>query len=213
VRYQNSQQLLVLERGARAIVAINNDGSSWHDVWISTAFFSNTQLHDYTGTCPDDIWTNGDAWVYINQPPLSCSVWGPSGVSGGFAALPRRTVQQFEMDDDLGDNNPTLGYGGKAIPSSFRVAGAIWPEAGSQVNVSLYAERPELTEVQLLLPGSAPIVSSSGSATPTVPLAAGATVQAEGRHILQARLTTPGSAPARLYLKVDYISPAKSMMF
>jgi alpha-amylase len=31
VRYQQSQQLLILERGARAIVAINNDGSAWHD--------------------------------------------------------------------------------------------------------------------------------------------------------------------------------------
>src|SRR6202041_2643649 len=36
VRYQDSQQLLILERGARAIVAINNDGSAWHDAWIST---------------------------------------------------------------------------------------------------------------------------------------------------------------------------------
>jgi len=75
VRYQNSQQLLILERGARAIVAIKNDGSSWHSTWVSTAFFANTQLHDYSGTCGNDIWTNGDAWVYINQPPLSYSVW------------------------------------------------------------------------------------------------------------------------------------------
>ena len=50
VRYQDSQQLLILERGARAIVAINNDGSAWHDAWISTAFPPNTQLHDYSGS-------------------------------------------------------------------------------------------------------------------------------------------------------------------
>src|ERR1700733_8273508 len=44
VRYQGSQQLLILERGARAIVAINNDGANWHSQWVSTAFFPNTQL-------------------------------------------------------------------------------------------------------------------------------------------------------------------------
>ncbi len=63
VRYQDSQQLLILERGARAIVAINNDGANWHSAWISTAFFPNTRLHDYSGTCPGDLWTNADAWV------------------------------------------------------------------------------------------------------------------------------------------------------
>jgi alpha-amylase len=106
VRYQDSQQLLILERGARAIVAINNDGVNWHNAWISTAFFPKTQLHDYSGSRPDDIWTNQDGWVNIAVPPLSYSIWGPAGVTGGFSPAPRRTVQQFEMADDLGDSNP-----------------------------------------------------------------------------------------------------------
>jgi len=213
VRYQNSQQLLVLERGARAIVAINNDGSSWHDAWIPTAFFPNTQLHDYSGTCASDIWTNEDGWMHINQPPLSYSVWGPAGVTGGFDPAPRRTVQQFEMDDDLDDNNATFGYGGKAVPSAFRVAGSIWPAAGSTVNISVYADSPQQVDLQMLMPGAAPIAAPSGPATPTVPLTVSVRVAVEGRYVLQAELSPAGAAPARLYVKVDYLGPAQSMLF
>ncbi len=213
VRYQSSQQLLILERGARAIVAINNDGSSWHDAWISTAFSPETQLHDYSGTCPGDLWTNGDGWVHINQPPLSYSVWGAAGVTGGFDPVPRRTIQQFEMDDDLGDNNATFGYGGRAVPAVFRIAGAIWPAAGSTVNVSVYADAPQQVDLEILMPGVAPIAAPSGAATPSVPLAVSAPVSVEGRYILRAKLSTAGAAPARLYVKVDYMGPSQSVLF
>jgi alpha-amylase len=213
VRYQNSRELLILERGARAIVAINNDGNSWHSAWISTAFFPNTQLHDYGGTSSGDIWTNADGWVFINQPPLSYSVWGPAGISGGFDPVPRRTTQQFEMDDDLGDNNSTLGYGGRAVPGIFRLAGAIWPATGSQVNISVYADTPQQVNLEMLMPGKAPITSSIGSATPFIALVARANIALEGRYILQAKLSSPGAAPARLYVKVEYVGPASSILF
>jgi alpha-amylase len=213
VRYQNSQQLLILERAARAIVAINNDGSSWHDAWISTAFSPNTQLHDYSGTCADDVWTNSDAWVHINQPPLSYSVWGPAGVPDGFAPTPRRTTQQFEMDDDLGDNNPTFGYGGRAVAGTFRTAGAIWPAAGSRVNISVYADATQQVDLQMLMPNASPVAASSGPAGPSNPLLASANVSVEGRYILQARLSTAGTAASRLYVKVEYLGPAASTLF
>ncbi|MGD0676521.1 MAG: alpha-amylase domain-containing protein [Polyangiaceae bacterium] len=212
VRYQNSQQLLILERGARAVVAINNDGNSWHDAWISTAFFPNTQLHDYSGTCPQDIWTNADGWLHVNQPPLSYSVWGPAGVPDGFAPTPRRTVQEFEMDDDLGDDNATFAYGGRAVPGAFRVAGSIWPAAGSQVNVSIYADTPQQIDFEMGSP-TAPVAASSGAAGPSAPLVLSANVSVEGRYVLQARLSTAGAASARLYVKVDYMGPAASTLF
>ena len=214
VRYQNSQELLILERGARAIVAINNDGSSWHDAWISTAFFPNTQLHDYSGSRPDDLWTNGDGWVNIAVPPLSYSIWGPANISGGFQPTVRRTVQQFEMDDDLGDNDPaTPGYGGKAVSDSYRLAGAIWPAVGSQVNALVYSDAAQLVDLQILIPGSSPVLNQSGSSSPTVPLTAAFTVAKEGRHVVQAKLSSAGATPARLYIKLDYLGPATSDLF
>jgi alpha-amylase len=213
VRYQASQQLLILERGARAVVAINNDGANSHSAWVSTAFQPNTQLHDYSGTCSWDLSTNADGWVSINQPPLSYSVWGPVGVTGDFAPTQRRTVQQFEMDDDLGDNNSTFGYGGKAIPGTFRLVGAIWPAAGSLVNLSVYADAPQQVDLEMLMPGSAPIAASSGAATPTIPLDISVNIPLESSYILQARLSNPGSPPARLYVKADYLGPAISTLF
>ena len=214
VRYQDSQQLLILERGARAIVAINNDGNAWHDAWISTAFFPNTQLHDYSGSRPDDIWTNADAWVNIAVPPLSYSIWGPAGITGGFSPTPRRTVQQFEMDDDLGDNDPgTPQYGGKLIPGAFRSAGSIWPAQGSEVNLKVYSDSPQQVDLQVLMPGNPPAKQQSGPTTPTVPLAASFNVATGGRYVIQAKLSAAGAAPARVYVKVDYLGPASSTLF
>lgn len=214
VRYQGSQQLLILERGARAIVAINNDGATWHDAWISTAFPPNTQLHDYSGSRPDDIWINADGWVQIAVPPLSYSIWGPAGVTGGFSPAPRRTVQQFEMDDDLGDSNPqSPGYGGKAIPDTFRKAGAIWPAANSQVNLFVYSDEPQDIDLQVGLSGSAAVLQQSGRSTPNVPFTARFNVVQEGSHGLQVRLSKAGATPARIYVKTDYIGPATSNLF
>jgi alpha-amylase len=214
VRYQGSQQLLILERGARAIVAINNDGSAWHDAWISTAFPPNTQLHDYSGSRSDDIWTNQDAWVQIAVPPLSYSVWGPAGVTGGFNPTPVRTLQQFEMDDDLGDSSAgSPGYGGKIIPGAYRSAGSIWPVVGSSVNLFIYSDTPQQLDLQVLITGSPPVLMASGTSTPTVPFTASFNVAQEGFHLIQAKLSTIGAAPVRIYVKVDYIGPSTSTLF
>jgi alpha-amylase len=215
VRYQGDQQLLILERGARAIVAINNDGNNWHSQWVSTAFFPNTQLHDYSGSVQEDIWTNQDGWAYIAVPPCSYSVWGPAGITGGFSPAVRRTVQQFEMADDLGDNDPaTPQYGGYAIPGAYRNAGAIWPAAASQVNLSVYADAPQQVELLIQAPArAASIPAVAGVATPTIPLVISFAVEVEGRHLLTAKLSSPGDPPARLYVKVDYLGPAVSTAF
>jgi alpha-amylase len=214
VRYQASQQLLIIERSGQAIIAINNDGDNWHDAWIPTAFAPNTQLHDYSGSRPDDIWTNSDGWAEIAVPPLSYAVWGPAGITGGFAPTARRTVQQFEMADDLGDSNPqSLGYGGAAIPTTFRTAGAIWPAVGSQVNLSIYSDTPQQIDLLIAMPNSTPVLQPSGQSTPNVPFTASFTVAQEGRHILQARLSTAGAEPATIYIKADYLGPAISDLF
>ncbi len=217
VRYQGSQKFLILERGARAIVAINND-DNWNSQWISTAFFPNTELHDYRGARPDNTWTNQDGWVEIAVPPCSCSIWGPAGITGGFAPTPRRTVQQFEMADDLGDRDPTTPqYGGQAIPTTYHAAGAIWPAAGSQVNISVYTDPSVTRDVDLLIqaPAAAPPIPAfpGGSATSAVPLVANFRVSVEGLHTVTARLSNPGDPPARLYVKVDYQGPATSTAF
>jgi alpha-amylase len=213
VRYQGSQQLLIIERGARAIIAINNDGDSWHDAWISTAFFPNTQLHDYSGSRADDIWVNQEGWVNISVPPCSYSVWGPAGVSGGFMPAVKRTLQTFEMDDDLGDSNPQSSqYGGRAIPQAFRTAGAIWPAADSQVNLSLTADSSQQIDLQVVAHGAAPILQISGGCGQQ-PLLASFTPPTEAYYTLQVRLAGAGCPATRIYVTADYVGPATSTVF
>ncbi|HEY0784309.1 MAG TPA: alpha-amylase domain-containing protein [Acidobacteriaceae bacterium] len=214
VRYQGSQQLLILERGARAIVAINNDGGAWHAAWIATAFMPGTRLHDYSGGRPDELEVNGDGWVEIAVPPLSYAVWGPAGVAGGFSPASRRTVQQFEMDDDLGDSQPGgSGYGGKLQPGTYRTAGAIWPAAGSSVSVEVYSDSPQQVDVQIKVPGSVLPVEGCGRASAQQSFSLSFAVAAEGWHLLTARLAAAGAPAARVYVKVEYLGPAESTLF
>lgn len=45
-------------------------------------------------------------------------------------------MQEFQLDDDLGDGQPqSLGYGGKIKSDAFRTAGSIWAAEGSTVKV------------------------------------------------------------------------------
>jgi hypothetical protein len=46
-----------------------------------------------------------------------------------------------------------------------------------------------------------------------VPFTARVNVVQEGSHVLQARLSRAGMAPARIYVKTDYIGPATSNLF
>jgi hypothetical protein len=118
------------------------------------------------------------------------------------------------MDDDLGDSDPaSLGYGGKAVPDVYRVAGAIWPAAGSQVNVFVYSDAPMQVDLQVLLDGSGPVLLQNGTSSPSVPLTASFKVVLEGRHVLKAKLSLAGAVPGRLYIKADYLGPATSILF
>ena len=115
---------------------------------------------------------------------------GTRALPGGFDLAARRTVQQFEMDDDLGDSTTNFGYGGKAVADGFRLAGAIWPAAASEVNVMVYANGPEDVSVEIVGPGGGVLAAVSGA----VPLALNAPVGVEGRYVLQAKLSTAGAA-------------------
>ena len=220
VRFQGSQELLIIERSARAIIGINNDGTSWHDAWIATDFGPNVELHDYSGSRPDNIWTNQDGWVNIAVPPVSYSVWGPVGISGGFAPNPRRTIQEFQMDDDLGDSNPaTPGYGGKLISGDFRKAGSIWTAPNSDVNIWIYVDGAADVEVQVLKPSASGqkstadgALGTTANATNTLPLLFQFQTDREGFHQINARLANAGAVPVRAYVKVDYIAPAETAL-
>ncbi len=160
VPYQ-SDDLLVIERSGRALIAISDNGSSDQSGWVSANFGSNVELKDYSGSFSDHLWTNGDGWVEIRAPKasnggLGYAIWAPVKGDSEFTYAPYRdavTVQEWEMSDDLGDSNcSSLGQGG-ALPeksTNQRLVGKIYPEQGTDVTVTLYPSE-EGYEVMLAL--------------------------------------------------------------
>ena len=220
VRYQGSQDLLVIERSGRALIGLNDHGAEARDAWVQTDFGRRVRLHDYSGSNPSDLETDDSGWVKVSVPPMSYAVWAPAGISGGFSPPLRRTTQEFQFDDDLGDSRPSSpGYAGKLAPGDFRSAGAVWSAAGTPVKVSLYTDRRVEIELAVFRPAGDGAKSRAqgrhsrtGSANGTTPLILEFTTSEEGYHELTARLTANG-APVRGYLKVEYQASPTSDKF
>lgn len=220
VRYQGSGDLLVIERNGKALIGLNDHGADAQSAWAQTDFGPNVKLHDYSGSTSDELQTNSDGWVKVTVPAMSYSVWAPAGVTGGFAPATRRTTQEFQLDDDLGDSSPTsLGYGGRLVSGDWRTAGAIWVAGGTKVNVWLYTDGDREAELAAMNPGPNGEKSTqhgqhpnAGKATASQPLELVFTAAGEGYHRLAARLAA-NEQPAKAYLKVEYEAPATSDKF
>ena len=221
VPFQASPDLLVLERAGKALIALNDNGIAAQSATVPTSFGPNVRLHDYSGSNPDDVTTDGQGRVTISVPKMSYAIFAPAGFSGGFEPPKRRTTQEFQLDDDLGDGRASaLGYGGRIRPAQFRTAGAIWAAAGTPVKVEVFTDEAREVEVRVLNPGEAGDKSTtsgqndaSGPASNTTPLILEFTAEREGYHQLSARLADADAAPTRAYVKVEYEAPAESEKF
>jgi alpha-amylase len=221
VPFRGSADLLVLERAGKALIAVNDNGVSSESATIQTSFGPNVRLHDYSGSNPDDVTTDGQGRVKISVPKMSYAIWGRPGRSGGFNPPKRRTTQEFQLDDDLGDNQVGApGYGGKIVPDGFRTAGSIWAAAGSTVTVKVYTDGARTAQVRVLSPDDTGAKSNSsgqheasGPTSNVEPIVLEFNADREGYHQLTARLTDAGEAPTRAYVKVEYEAPRQSDKF
>ena len=221
VRHQRSQDLLIIERSRKAIVGMNDNGSEWLSAWVQTDFGPHVQLHDYSGANRDDRQTDDNGWFEVGVPPMGYVVWGPAGITGGFAPSARRTMQEFQLDDDLGDSrSPSLGYGGKVKAGEFRTAGAVWIAANSSVKVDVYCNGPHDLEVRAFKPMATGAKSSteghhalSALASNGSPVTLSFTSDREGYYQLAVQITNSAQQPTRAYVKVDYQGPATSVKF
>ena len=115
----------MLERAGKALIALNDNGIAAESALVPTSFGPNVRLHDYSGSNAADVTTDGQGRVTIAVPPMSYAIFAPAGIGGGFDPPKRRTTQEFQLDDDLGDGRASaLGYGGSVRPVEFRTAGA-----------------------------------------------------------------------------------------
>jgi alpha-amylase len=221
VPFQGSPDLLVLERAGKALIALNDNGAASQSATVQTSFGPHVRLHDYSGSNPDDLTTDGQGRLTISVPKMSYAIFGPAGIGGDFNPPKRRTTQEFQLDDDLGDaRDSALGYGGKIEPEMFRTAGAIWAAAGTPVKVEVFTDGARQVEVRVLHPDPSGAKSDSsghhdrsGSTSNAEPLVLEFVAEREGYHQLTARLTDADEAPTRAYLKVSYEAPAQSDKF
>jgi alpha-amylase len=220
VRYQGSGDLLVIERSGKALIGLNDNGNDPQSAWAQTDFGAHVTLHDYSGSTSQDLETDNNGWVNVVLPAMSYTVWAPIGATGGFSPPQRRTTQEFQFADDLGDSSPaSLGYGGRLVPTDWRTAGAVWVAADTKVHIWLYADGECEAEVAAMNPGPKGEKSTqhgqhatAGQAAATQPLEFVFTAANEGYYCLAARLAQ-GQQPPKAYLRVEYEAPATSDKF
>jgi alpha-amylase len=224
VPFQSSRDLLILERSGKALVAMNDHGTASvaPPDPIQTQFGPNVQLKDFMGTVPGPVATDAQGKLTVPPvPKMSVCVWGPADVDvdARLGGNTRRTTQEFQLDDDVGDNQPeSLRYGGR-LSADFRTAGAIWAAKDSIVKVWVTPGEVRETALRVLNPDPASGAKTDtagrqdkqGTATRDAPLFLEFTAPSEGYYQLTAKLAT-AAAPVAARVRVEYAAPATSDM-
>lgn len=220
VRFQGSPDLLIIERSGKALIGLNDHGSQWLSIRVQTDFGPQVRLHDYSGGNQNDAETDENGRFEISVPPMSYGVWGSAGITGGFAPAARRTVQEFQLDDDLGDGrSPQPGYGGKLESSKYRTAGSVWAAARSIVKVWVTTRENRSIELRITKPlpnggkNNTEGYFKAGPAAGDAPLYFEFETDREGYHQLSAKAVEAGQPPTRADIKVEYEAPAVSDKF
>lgn len=147
VRWQD-EDLLVIERSGKAIIAITDDGANAKDVWIDTDF-KDVDLKDYSGGTSGIRHAYADGRFNVRVTPadgkgLGYAVWAPIYESNYKPYRNKVTQQEWEMADDLGDSHcNSLGQGG-ALPAKSceqRLVGKIYVEKGKKISYNVYQEK------------------------------------------------------------------------
>ncbi len=221
VRFQGSQDLLVIERSAKAVIGLNDNRNDSQTATVETDFGPNVALHDYSGSTSSDLKTDASGRLSLTVPPKSYCIWGPTGITGGFLGHPRRTTQEFQLDDDLGDHQAgSLRYGGKLAPGEYRTGGAIWTGENTTVKVWLYTDSAITADLKVSKPGSDGKKATdqgehlaNGPAAPERPLYLEFIADREGYHQLAAKKSNDVGTPTRGYIKVEYEASVTSQKF
>lgn len=213
VRHSSADHLII-ERSSKAIISVNDNWNTWQSQWVPTDFGAYVQLHDYSGANSSDIWTDANGWVQIWTPPCDgsnvrrgYSIWGPTGIGGGFNPSAITTSQEWEMDDDLGDSHASsLGQGG-AIPASSkntRTAGRIF-STNSAISVDLYPSNAteSLTLIIANSDGSTHLDSVQGTGNLTLNY----TPSSANYYTLKVRNTSSSNSGQKVWVKATYTAP------
>jgi alpha-amylase len=219
---QQSPDHLVIERGGRALIGVNDHFSTWQNATVATSFAPGTVLKDYSGANGTATRTvDAAGQVSISTPPCDgtaalgrrgYSVWAPVGqdASSYAPARPALTTQEWEMADDLGDSHCQSLYQGGRLPdnsTAWRLAGKVFARAGQPLSYTLYPENNTSNTSPLIvalysqqgaeLSRATGLSSISGSYMPAV----------DSWLSLKVRNATASQAGQRAYVQVSYQAP------
>jgi alpha-amylase len=220
VRWQ-AQDLLLIERGYKAgpensyaIIGVNDNFNTWQSANIQTDFGPNKQLHDYSGANINDVFTDATGKVTIWVPPCDGSnlrrgycIWGPAGITGGFAPAQKNTTQEWEMANDLGDAHVSSLKQGGAVPASstaLRTVGKVFNENGKTITVTVTpTNATKNLTINIYNSANSIVATTSGLGTLTLNY----TPTATGFYTFKVKNTSATNPAQNVFVKATYTAP------
>jgi len=216
VRWQENDALVV-ERDAKAIIAVNDSWDNWKTLTgVQTNWLDGTVLKDYSGAHLSTITVYGGGKIDFTIPPCDgtapngrkgYAIWGPDGITSNYSNPSESITQEWEMADDLGDSHlASLQQGGKLPTNSLecRVVGKVHANSQSTLSVELYPLFSNLSIDILLLDRNCDIVDSvSGIGI----LNHDFLISNEDIYTLKIRNTTDSQLGQKCWVKVTYQAP------
>ena len=216
VRWQ-APDALVIEREAKALICVNDQWNQWQYLsGVQTSWPDGTELKDYSGANSNAIFVYGGGKVDMAIPPCDGSanygrrgycVWGPTNIDTNYFRPSKNIIQEWEMNDDLGDRHAnSLQQGGKLPNNSLdcRVVGRIYAQQGQEVQIEWYPSAPSLPLTLSILDNNCVSIDSltlSGNGVynfvPTY----------SGWHTIRIRNATQTQAAQHCWVKAIYTAP------
>ncbi len=216
----SAADLLVIERSGRALIGMNDRGDEWQSAYVDSDFPAGTVLKDYSGANGNTTYTvPADGRVNVNTPPVDpannqygYSVWAPVDAANEPYMPPRdtRTHQEWEMANDLGDSHcKSLGQGGKLPDNAcnYRIAGKIYAESGTSVNVTVYKTEANADLTVTAYNANGDILGRANNTTNPVELSFNA--PATDWITIKVRNTNASQSAGVTWVKADYIAPTE----
>lgn len=216
VRWQ-AEDALIIERDLKAIIGMNDNWDTWqHLTGVQTSFPDGTVLRDYSGANTNTTNVYGGGKANLSIPPCNGSaaqgrrgyaVWAPEGITTNYQNPAIRTVQEWEMANDLGDSHSQSLRQGGALPSNSlecRVVGKIFSRASDTIKIEVY---PEIQTAGLEVIVLDSMCNSIDSISGTGPLFFNLPSTYDGWYTVRLRNQTAQQTGQKAWVKVNYLAP------
>ena len=218
VRWQENNAL-VIERDAKAIIAVNDSWSNWKNlIGVQTNWTDGTILKDYSGANTNTIIVYGGGKIDVNIPPCDgsannsrkgYSIWAPDGITTSYVNSSESITQEWEMANDLGDSHIASLQQGGMLPNQSkecRVVGKVHLETQSNLNIEFYPLFNNLSVDILLLDSNCNTIDSI---TGIGDFSHDFNILNEDLYTIKIRNTTESQMGQKCWVKVTYNAPTE----